>query len=99
MANYVMLSVGSTTTDFNIRLVNNGINCDSSTISSLSSIVTSAFPTFMNRMQHHTTVFVSETSTLVACGGNEVIWFPFPIQGGTTTAQAATLKMLIFYTS
>ena len=72
MSNYWMLSVGLATTDYKINLVGPNKNCPSSLITSMANISTSVFPATMTRMMYHSLTYAAFTSTLVACGGNQV---------------------------
>ena len=67
-----MLSVGLATTDYKINLVGPNKNYPSSLITSMANISTSVFPATMTRMMYHSLTYAAFTSTLVACGGNQV---------------------------
>jgi hypothetical protein len=71
-----MVSVGISTNEFGIRFSGDGVNCDASQIKNLFPVTTSAFPATMTRMAHHNIAFATDTSTLVACGGNQVVFQP-----------------------
>lgn len=69
MSNYRMLSVNPA---IKINLVGPNMNCPSSTIPSLANISTSMFPAAMTQIKYHSLAYAFDTSTLVACGGNQV---------------------------
>ena len=80
ISNYLMLGVG--TRDLEIRLKGKGVNCDKSTSTSLSRVVTSAFGSSLAK--YYGLAFASETSTLVLCGGNRVTFFSVKVTNRPT---------------
>ena len=46
----------------------------------MANISTSVFPATMTRMMYHSLAFAANTSTLVACGGNQVTQIKFFIE-------------------
>ena len=72
MSNYRMISVSVQFADFNIRIHGEGVTCDGSTSNVLSEISTTFPDPAMQRFKDNSIAFASDTSTLVACGGNKV---------------------------
>ena len=72
ISNYVMAAVGITPYVYRISLKGRGINKEEGDLDSLPLVVSSAFPSTMDRLYFNGLAFAAQTSTLVTCGGNQV---------------------------